>query len=486
MYLLLPEAPGFPTEGLCGTHGVSHFYTVGSNVFGPNIFDLNYFHTACSTPAEDGAALAPCPPGCSISVFQAYINTNYDVGTAAEVASAIATVASPPAAPTPPPLPAVEVEKLQASFGTHLTKEDVSLALALVDGNLFRAEELIRCANACAAAAAGVALAIPGGVGERGSTVQQRVAAADNEKRKYVKFAHLALSSLGPAAADAVTAANVLQMSDWSVSGVKSMCDRVQSARRWGAKVDANIRFEIMLAKADVREATAAAVVHAAAAIPTDRTALAVSGSLASALAPSPPPPRMLQQQHHDRPWIVIVAGESPGSSFATAPDAAAGTPGRPGADLSGHTSMLHVGHAYQQLVPLVGRSRIIVIAQLEETMEWLEKCTASPDACRRMTGIAPHRSADSLLASNRRRLAKMREDCACLIADGGADYDREAVNPSTVVRVLTGEPLCQGDKVVPKGAGKGCSSVILLMYSHGGCHSRRYVRGCGRVGGGV
>ena len=576
-----------------------------------------------------------------MSVFQAYLKHD-SVGSAVNAAAASAqespAVASTTAAEVDAAVAAAAVaaatadavEKL-AAIGPTLSEEDLLLGFNLADRNLYRAEELIRCADVASAAAAADDERRqnhdPGkgaGSAEGSLSSQQKqhssattadAAAADAAAAaaaggaagvNYVQFAHLALSSLGPAAADAITAANVLRKSDWTVEGVRAMCTRVQSARKWEAKNNANLRFESLLASAEAQECTqrihaAAAAAdnqgrsagderdnagespfwtcaacrmprnrdgneicfkcHAARGSPTPRrptplpplntksgtllgsmpdgrsihTKKGESGRSSGATVPphassllqatllpppipslppplttsptAPPPPpatasitdrapapaslappasehppapvpapaSLAPATPPERPWIVIVAGESPGTSFATAPNAAAGSPGRPGADLSGHTSLLHVGHAYQELVPLVGRGRIIVIAQLEETMEWLEQCTASPDACRRMTGLAPRRSVDGLLASNKRRLAKMREECACLIADGGADYDREHVNPSTVVRVLTGEPLHRGDKVVPKGAGQGCSSIILLMYSHGGSHSRRY-----------
>jgi hypothetical protein len=65
VHLLLPEVSGFPVEELCGTSGVSHFYTVGVAALGWNIFDLNYFHPACkSTPTVDAALLKPDGNGC--------------------------------------------------------------------------------------------------------------------------------------------------------------------------------------------------------------------------------------------------------------------------------------------------------------------------------------------------------------------------------------------------------------------------------------
>ena len=69
--------------------------------------------------------------------------------------------------------------------------------------------------------------------------------------------------------------------------------------------------------------------------------------------------------------WIVLVGGESGTTMRADAK----GT--RPGAWLGGHCSLQNIGRAYEALCPLVGADRIIVIAQLHETLAWLEAATA-------------------------------------------------------------------------------------------------------------
>jgi hypothetical protein len=162
---------------------------------------------------------------------------------------------------------------------------------------------------------------------------------------------------------------------------------------------------------------------------------------------PPPPPPIEHPRLHlrHVTPYTTDDAGAS----------------GRPGADMSGHTSLLHVGRAYEQLVPLVGRDRIIVIAQLQESVEWLERCTQSVEECRRMTGLT--RNTDSLFAHNVQRLQQVREECACLIADGGADYDGEVRVNSTLVNCFT----------LPRVA------CALLSYfpTHDGCLALQWFR---------
>jgi len=139
----------------------------------------------------------------------------------------------------------------------------------------------------------------------------------------------------------------------------------------------------------------------------------------------------------------------------------------RPGSWLGSHTSVAQIGRAYEQLVPLVGRERIIVVVQLQETIDWLKKCTASEESCQRITGSTRH------LGLFRQKLSTIQQDCACLLANGGADYDGTAVNAETVIRVITGNAAAPGDRVVPRGIAE-CGSMLLLMHSHGSSHARR------------
>ena len=151
---------------------------------------------------------------------------------------------------------------------------------------------------------------------------------------------------------------------------------------------------------------------------------------------------------------MLLVGGEWGGSMRADAKRT------RPGAWMGNHTSLQSIGRAYAALAPGVGRERIIVIAQLRETLDWLEDATASEEACRRVTG------SERFLGTLRQRLADTRRDCAVLIADGGADYDGKDVNVATFLRVLQGDATA-GGRVLPGTA----SSVLVLMNSHGNAH---------------
>ena len=139
--------------------------------------------------------------------------------------------------------------------------------------------------------------------------------------------------------------------------------------------------------------------------------------------------------------WIVLVGGESGTTMRADAK----GT--RPGAWLGGHCSLQNIGRAYEALCPLVGADRIIVIAQLHETLAWLEAATASAEACERVAGSA------RFLELLRARLADTRRDCAALIAATGgvAHHDGADVCAATVLRVLRG-----GDGGGDSGGGGG------------------------------
>ncbi len=158
--------------------------------------------------------------------------------------------------------------------------------------------------------------------------------------------------------------------------------------------------------------------------------------------------------------WVCLIGGEWAGAMH---PDEA-GT--RPGAWLGSHTSLQAVGRAYETLAPMVGADHVIVIAQLSETLAWLEDATRDAEACLRVAGSARH------LKLLRRRLRDTRRDCAALIADcaGIADYDGSDVNPATLLKVLQGDASrVGGGRVVPSSA----SSVLVLTCSHGSAHPR-------------
>jgi hypothetical protein len=148
---------------------------------------------------------------------------------------------------------------------------------------------------------------------------------------------------------------------------------------------------------------------------------------------------QLLKNRKDERTWVVLVSGEHYGVTTGR------GTMGQ-------HCSLVHVGEAYAKLVDHVGRENIIVIAQLQETLDWLQKASD--------TGIAPltgslftkGQSIEESKSAWAAKLRSTRQRCARLIADGGADYDFADVNPDTVLRVLRGEePILRGAVKVKK-----------------------------------
>lgn len=122
-------------------------------------------------------------------------------------------------------------------------------------------------------------------------------------------------------------------------------------------------------------------------------------------------------------PQAVLVAGET--SSVMKADKE--GT--RPGKYLGSHCSVVNIGRAYAKLVDYLGADRIIVVAQVKETIEWLRAAIASDDECQRLTG---RRSLRPLLQE---KLSTTEVACARLLQEGGPDYDDADVNPATVIR---------------------------------------------------
>ena len=109
------------------------------------------------------------------------------------------------------------------------------------------------------------------------------------------------------------------------------------------------------------------------------------------------------------------------------------------------HTSLTHVGIAYQKLRDIgISRAQIIVIAQLKDFLR------------------SPH-----VVAGNYAYESVMHA-CSQLLAEGGADYDFELVNPGTVWSVLLSSRSDIYTKVVPMEA----SSVFFAIYSHGDAHA--------------
>ena len=90
----------------------------------------------------------------------------------------------------------------------------------------------------------------------------------------------------------------------------------------------------------------------------------------------------------------------------------------RPGPYLAGHCSLHWIGRVYSRLVRFFGRDKVIVIAQLQETLQWLREASKDEESAQRLAG----RSA--LLPMLQQQLSEVLESCADLIADGGAHYD--------------------------------------------------------------
>ena len=140
--------------------------------------------------------------------------------------------------------------------------------------------------------------------------------------------------------------------------------------------------------------------------------------------------------------WAVLVAGET---YSVMRPDL---KKTREGKYLGGHTSLQNIGKVYHSLLEFLLPERIIVIAQLEETLQWLRLAANSEEDCKRMAGKS------ELLDFMRGKLLDTYRDCADLLNNGGADYDGEDVNPATLLHVLTGGRIghveTNGRKVVP------------------------------------
>ena len=65
--------------------------------------------------------------------------------------------------------------------------------------------------------------------------------------------------------------------------------------------------------------------------------------------------------------WVVLIGGEYGGVMVQDAART------RPGSWLGSHTSLQAIGRAFEELLPTVARDRIIVVAQLRETLRWLD-----------------------------------------------------------------------------------------------------------------
>lgn len=403
-FALDPSSVSFPHDALPPHESADgHFHTISASAFGNYIGDLNYFHPLCS-PTTNSAHLGVSADGMWFAVKNSiYGGERSNVCAANEVASQVVADVILSLVCT-----ARARQVMSQAPSTRLSEDAFHEAVRLADGSVHRAAILI--------ATVDIALRLEG-----------FPKILRDEATRRLRIAHAAYDVLGPAV-DASTAASILYSSAWDTTVLWDMCHRVHRAICSRAAVQASIRFDKLLKQANL--------------LPTSKT---------------------VQKRPSDvgGMWVVLVGGETASLRF---PD----TRGqRPGSWFGGHSSLQSIGWAYQMLVPIIGRERIIVIAQLQETLDWLEEATKSPEDCRRMCGD------DKFLPMLRSKLSETRKDCACLLADGGADYDGVHVNPATVIRVITGQALHSVQRVVPQGA-HACGSLMLLMYSHGTAHPRR------------
>merc|ERR1712194_563179 len=105
---------------------------------------------------------------------------------------------------------------------------------------------------------------------------------------------------------------------------------------------------------------------------------------------------------------------------------------------------MTTLGTVYDELLPEYGADHIIVIAGLQSLMQWISKTAARgypecepehEERCKKASGVS---EGDANLDEKREfwrgQLAQVEESCATLLANGGADYDHEQVNPLTMI----------------------------------------------------
>lgn len=140
---------------------------------------------------------------------------------------------------------------------------------------------------------------------------------------------------------------------------------------------------------------------------------------------------------------IVLVAGEH---HTTTSGEAALGL----------HCSLEHIAYAYDRLREVFPRDQFVVIASLQETLDWLDRAVE--------TGEPSFESKPNVERSKVRwaeRRALVRGKCARLIAEGGAHFDGPSVNAHTVVETLR-----------RVGCDPQTGAVFLAIYSHGWFHS--------------
>lgn len=135
-------------------------------------------------------------------------------------------------------------------------------------------------------------------------------------------------------------------------------------------------------------------------------------------------------QERNNNLWIVLVGGEV----YSHLDNKI----------LGGHTSIISVGRAFSFYRQFVTRERIIVLAQLQECKKWHEL-----EVDIKLSGITDETRRCNQTDMWSRKKADFFDSCGQLLAEGGADYDGEAVNPETLLRVLRGEKSEQFPRVV-------------------------------------
>jgi hypothetical protein len=136
--------------------------------------------------------------------------------------------------------------------------------------------------------------------------------------------------------------------------------------------------------------------------------------------------------------WAVIVAGDE------------------------GETTDLFNLHAvFDFCVDQLGRERVILIANVEEVRQKLSQAADTGYPL-----FSPRLSMAENKAKNIEKLRSFERKYQTVFALGGADYDWEHVCVETVMKVLMGEPLWPGSKVIPR---QNVRSLFFCLSGHGG-----------------
>eukprot|EP01064_Diplonema_japonicum_P028639 TRINITY_DN4433_c3_g1_i1.p1 TRINITY_DN4433_c3_g1~~TRINITY_DN4433_c3_g1_i1.p1 ORF type:complete len:430 (+),score=64.42 TRINITY_DN4433_c3_g1_i1:46-1335(+) len=169
--------------------------------------------------------------------------------------------------------------------------------------------------------------------------------------------------------------------------------------------------------------------------------------------------------------WAVLVVGGTPGESH--------GIEKRPWPDPGQQVSFLQtLGDVYSTMIRTLGKDKVIVVAGLGAVLEWLEKAAelGHPpceeqhlEQCLKHTRVEDEKKREEQKKIYKERARTIRLSCSELLAAGGPDYDYERITPDAIVHILSGDPLCEGDRVVPKD---GVSSLFVWFTTHGGHHS--------------